>query len=265
VSEAEGAATFRLPADVYDRYVGRYASSLSAALIGVAGVEPGMRVLDVGCGPGGLTRALADLVGAENVAAVDPSEPFAAACRERVPGADVRAGAAEQLLFPDDTFDTALAQLVVNFMSDAERGVGEMARVVRSRGTVAACVWDYADGMTMLRAFWDAALEVSPEEAAKVDEASMPYCSAAELGELWRTVGLNEVDAGELFASADYESFEDLWAPLPTGLGPAGAFCASLDAEHQEALRLAFARRLGDPKGPFSLDARAWYAVGQAS
>jgi SAM-dependent methyltransferase len=263
VSSVEGAATFHVAADVYDLYIGRYAPSLSAALIGVAGVEPGMRVLDVGCGPGGLTRELADLTGAENVAAVDPSEPFAAACRERVPGADVRGGAGEELPFAEGNFDAALAQLVVNFMTDAERGVGEMARVVRGGGTVAACVWDYADGMTMLRAFWDAALEVAPGEAASADEARMPYCNPEELLKLWRAVGLRETEVGELAVSADYESFEDLWVPLPTGLGPAGAFCASLDPERQEALRLAFRRRLGDPSGPFSLPARAWYAVGR--
>src|ERR671936_2610559 len=125
----EGAATFRVAADAYDRFVGRYAPSLSVALIGVAAVEPGMRVLDVGCGPGGLTRALAERVGGQNVAAVDPSEPFAEACRARVPDADVRVAPAEELPFPDGSFDRVLSQLVVNFMADAEQGVREMARV----------------------------------------------------------------------------------------------------------------------------------------
>jgi SAM-dependent methyltransferase len=264
VSSAEGAATFLVAAETYDRFVGRYAPSLSAALIDVAGVDPGTRVLDVGCGPGGLTRALAERVGAENVAAIDPSEPFAEACRTRVPGADVRVGSAEELPFANGSFDAVLSQLVVNFLSDAERGVGEMARVARADGTVAACVWDYADGMTMLRAFWDAALEVAPGAAASDEGTTMRYCRPEELADLWRTAGLGDVEVGELIASADYESFDDLWAPLPKGVGPAGAFCASLDPEHQESLRLAFSRRLGDPQGPFGLEARAWYAVGTA-
>ena len=264
MSQADGAATFRASTDLYGRFVGRYAPSLSAALIKVVGIEPGSRLLDVGCGPGGLARALADVVGAENVTAVDPSEPFAETCRARLPGADVRVAVAEELPFEDGAFDGAFAQLVVNFMSDAERGVGEMRRVVRPGGAVAACTWDYADKMTMLRAFWDAAHEVAPDAAAKADEITMRYSNLGELTDLWRRVGLDDVDGGELWVSADYDDFDDLWAPFPSGIGPAGAFCAALEPERQEGLRVAYARRLGDPAGAFSLSARAWYAVGRA-
>jgi SAM-dependent methyltransferase len=221
-------------------------------------------VLDVGCGPGGLATALAALVGAENVSAVDPSEPFAETCRKQLPGADVRVAAAEELPFVDNSFDAAFAQLVVNFMSDAERGVGEMKRVVRHGGKVAACTWDYAGEMPLLRAFWDAAREVAPAEAAEADEATMRFANLADLTDLWRAAGLEDVEGGELWASADYDDFDDLWAPFPSGIGPAGAFCAALDPERQETLRLAYRSRLGDPSGPFTLRARAWYAVGRA-
>lgn len=249
---------------MYARFIGRYAPALSAALIQAVGVEPDSRLLDVGCGPGGLTKALAELVGAENVSAVDPSEPFAELCREQLPKADVRVATAEELPFEDDSFDAAFAQLVVNFMNDAERGVGEMRRVVRPGGTVAACTWDYAGEMTMLRVYWDAAGEVAPE-AAQADEATtMRYATLEELTGLWRTVGLDDVTGGELWVSAGYEDFDDLWAPFPSGIGPAGAFCAALDPERREALRTEFASRLGDPSGPFELRARAWYAVGRA-
>jgi SAM-dependent methyltransferase len=265
MTEAEGAATFRAAADMYERFVGRYAPALSRALIEAVGIGPENRLLDVGCGPGGLAQALAAVVGAENVSAVDPSEPFVAICRAQLPGADVRVAAAEELPFEDDSFDGAFAQLVVNFMSDAKRGVGEMKRVVKPGGAVAACTWDYADAMTMLRAFWDSARDVAPDEAARADEgATMRYSTLEELTGLWRAVGLDDVTGGELWVIAQYEDFDDLWAPFPSGIGPAGAFCAALAPERQEALRTAFARRLGDPTGPFELRARAWYAVGSA-
>src|SRR5207248_4156391 len=145
-------------------------------LVGFARVESG-RAFDVGCGPGALTAVLAERLGADNVSGADPSEPFAEACRERVPGATIVVAPAEALPFADDTFDTALSQLVVNFMTDPGAGVSEMGRVTRRGGVVASCVWDYAGEMTLLRAFWDAAREVEPERGAAGDEGVvMPWC-----------------------------------------------------------------------------------------
>jgi SAM-dependent methyltransferase len=261
---AEGARTFNIAADLYDRFVGRYSRALSRELIAVAGVEPGRRALDVGCGPGGLTAELAALLGGEKVAAVDPSEPFVEACRARVPGADVRLGQAEQLPFADAEFDVVLSQLVVNFMSDAESGVAEMRRVARPGGTVASCVWDYAGEMMLLRSFWGAAVAVDPEGAGPLDEAvSMRWCSPDDLRALWEGSGLDEVETGALVVSAGYEDFDDLWAPLTGGVGPAGAYCASLEPERQDALRAELHRRLGSPAGAFELTARAWFVRGR--
>lgn len=265
MTQARGAATFRSATDMYGLFVGRYASGLAAAFVDAVGVAPDDRALDVGCGPGGLAMALANRVGEERVSAVDPSQPFVSVCRARLPNADVRVSAAEELPFADDSFDDALAQLVVNFMTDAKRGVGEMKRVVRSGGKVAACTWDYRDKMTMLRTYWDAAHEVLPEAAEAADEgATMGYSTLDELTGLWREVGLGDVRGGELWVTVRYEGFDELWTPLPSGIGPAGAFCASLDPEQQKELRAAWARNLGNPEGPFELTARAWYAVGSA-
>jgi ubiquinone/menaquinone biosynthesis C-methylase UbiE len=136
-----GAETFRASADAYDRFVGRYGAQLASALIDFAGVEPGMRALDVGCGPGALAAELANRLGTANVAAADPSEPFAKACRARLPEVEVVVAGGEVLPFADRTFDAALSQLVVNFMRDPEAGVREMARVTRPGGVVASCVW----------------------------------------------------------------------------------------------------------------------------
>jgi SAM-dependent methyltransferase len=162
------AATLDTWADGYERHVGRYSPELAAALIAVAGVERGQRALDVGCGTGALAQALAALLGADSVAAVDPSQ----ACARRVPAADVRVARAEELPFGDNDSDVALAQLVVPWMSDSPRGVAEMRRVVRPGGVVAASTWDFASGMTMLRTLWDAALAIDPRRAAEAGAGS---------------------------------------------------------------------------------------------
>jgi ubiquinone/menaquinone biosynthesis C-methylase UbiE len=254
---------FQGAAEVYDRFVGRYSPRLAQAMCDAAGVRPGQRALDVGCGSGALVAALAERLGAENVAAVDPSEPFVEHARARVPGARISAGPAESLPFADGEFDATLSQLVVNFLSDPEQGLREMARVTRAGGVVAGCVWDYGGGMTLLRAFWEAAAVLDPERAEPLMESfTMRFAKPEELEALWQGTGLADVDVRPLDVEASYDDFDDLWAPFPTGVGPAGAYAASLEAERQSALRDEFARRLGDPVGPFTLTARAWCAAG---
>jgi SAM-dependent methyltransferase len=254
---------FQVPAQAYDRWIGRYSTNLAAALIEFAGIEPDVKVLDVGCGPGALSAALVGRVGVSNVYAVDPSEPFVEACRQRLPGVNAIVASAESLPFPDGEFDGALAQLVVNFMSDPEAGVREMARTTRAGGTVAACVWDYGGEMTLLRGFWDAAREVEPVSGEAGDEAAvMKWSGDGDLAELWQLAGLTDVRFGALQVSAPYENFDELWAPLQSGVGPAGAFYESLDEEGRGELYEAFRQRLGVGDGPFELTARAWAAVG---
>ena len=263
MADAPGASTFQTPADAYDRHIGRYGRELGRALVAEAGVQTGQRAIDVGCGPGALTAELVSVAGAENVAAVDPSAPFAEACRARLPGVRVEVAPAEELPFEDAGFDHALAQLVVNFMSDPPAGVREMARVTRTGGAVTAAVWDYAGEMTLLRRFWDAALALDPA-AADLDEGrSMPFCAQGELEELWSDAGLSEVRGSEAVVSASYTGFEDLWAPLERGVAPSGAYAVSLAPERRAALKEELRSRLGAGDEPFELTARAWVATGR--
>jgi len=251
--------SFSAAAEHYDRFMGRYAPTLAAALADLADVTDG-KVLDVGCGPGGLTRELVARVGAGNVAAIDPAPQFVAACRERHPGADVREGAAEALPWGDGEFDATLSSLVIGFMRDPDQGVREMARVTRPGGTVAACMWDIADGgMTMLRTFWAAARRVNPRTEG---ENRLAGTFAGDIADRFARAGLTDVVGGSLAARADYAGFDDFWEPFTFGVGPAGAHLRSLPAEQQAEVREGCRADL--PEGPFSLEARAWCARGTA-
>jgi SAM-dependent methyltransferase len=250
---------FAAPAEHYDRFMGRYTPTLAVALADAARVAGAMRALDVGCGPGGLTRELAARVGTENVAAIDPGPQFVAACRERNPGADVRVGVAEELPWSDGEFDVALSSLVIGFMKDPDQGVREMARVTRPGGTVAACMWDIAGGgMTMLRIFWSAVREVVPSSTG---ERQMAGIADGDIAARFERAGLDDVVSGSIGARADYADFDDFWDPFTLAVGPSGQYLmSSMSPEQQASVRERCRREL--PDGPFSLDARAWYARG---
>jgi SAM-dependent methyltransferase len=249
--------TFTVAADAYDRFMGRYSTPLAPLLADFAGVTAPQRVLDVGCGPGALTAELVRRLGPDCVSAVDPSEPFVLAARARHPRVDVHLASAEQLPFPDRTFDAALAQLVVQFMADPAAGVAEMTRVAREDGVVAACMWDHGGGQGPLSLFWQAVRELDPGAGG---ESKGLGARAGDLEDLFASVGLREIEATTLSVSVEHPSFEDWWQPYTLGVGPAGSYAAGLDADQQAQLRAACREML--PTAPFVLPARAWAARG---
>ena len=251
--------SFDVAADAYDRFMGRYSLLLSPQLADLAGVRAGQRVLDVGCGPGALTTELVGRLGPEDVAAVDPSEPFVVAARARNPGVDVRQASAERLPFPDRAFDAAVAQLVVHFMADPIAGLAEMARVTRRDGVVAACVWDHAGGQGPLSLFWQAARELDPGVR---DESQLAGAREGHLAELFEQAGLRDIEQTTVSSSLEHATFEAWWEPFTGGVGPAGSYVASLDEDSRAALRGRCRALL--PDAPFTVTARAWAARGLA-
>jgi ubiquinone/menaquinone biosynthesis C-methylase UbiE len=240
----------------YDRFMGRYSVRLAPAFADFARVDG--RVLDVGAGPGALSAELVERLGAENVAAAEPSSAFAEALRRRVPGVDAREAPAEELPWEDDAFDAALAQLVISFMRDAPAGVGEMRRVVHPGGVVAACMWD-RDEMEMFAVINGARQVIAPDT---FERSALQYRSAEELEQLFADSGLHDVETAALDVEASYTGFDDFRDALYSGVGPAGRWVAELTDEQRAALPDELRRRLGDPDGPFTLRARAWGARG---
>lgn len=251
--EVEGARQFRVDGPAYDRFMGRYSRPLARAFADFAGVAAGLDVLDVGCGTGALTGELVARVGPGGVRAVDPSEPFVTACSDRHPGVEVRLGRAEAIPFADGSVDRVLAQLVLHFVSDPSEVAREFVRVLRPHGVAAACVWDFARGMQMLRMFWDAALAVRPDAP---DEArTRRFGGPGEIAALFDAAGFVEIEEAELAVESRYEDFDELWDGFLAGVGPAGAFCVSLGDDDRVAVRDELFSRLGEPTGSFALGA----------
>jgi SAM-dependent methyltransferase len=251
--------TFDVDPAAYGRFMGRFSQPLAVEFVRAVDPQDGQRVLDVGCGPGAVTALLLDRLGSAAVCAIDPSAPFVAGVRERFPEVDVRQGVAEELPWPDDTFDFALAQLVVHFMTDPVAALREMARVTRSGGLVAASVWDYGSERSPLSAFWQTVREREPGNPG---ESALAGVREGQLAELFIAAGLGDVQSGELSIRVPLAGFDEWWEPFTFGVGPAGTYVAGLDDAGQADLRAHCARRL--PEGPFELTASAWLATGRA-
>jgi len=259
MDDVDGARTFGVAGAAYDSFMGRYSIGLADLFADAAGVQAGQTALDVGCGPGALTGVLVERLGAGAVSACDPSPGFLADCAVRHPGIEAAPGRAESIPFDTGRFDHAMAQLVLHFVSEPEQAAREMARVVRPGGVVSACVWDFADGMEMLRGFWDAALAIDP--AAPDEARTLRFGRPGEIADLFAATGMADVVESTLRVTSTYSSFDELWAGFLAGVGPAGAYCVALADEDRGRLRDELFRRFGSPVGSFTLAAVARCAV----
>lgn len=252
-------------AEAYQRYMGRWSPRLAELCLEWLGAPGGLDWLDVGCGTGALTRTILAKNDPKSVIGFDPSEYFVGYAREHTPDGRARfeVGNAMELPVPDATFDVAVASLVLNFVPDVGAAMKEMARAVRPGGTVAAYVWDYADGMRMLRTFFDAAVALDPA-ASEIDEGRrFAICQPGALEAAFAAAGLQQVEGQALEFTMEFRDFEDYWQPFLGAVGPAPAYVASLAAEPRAALEAELRKRLpADADGRIRLPARAWAARG---
>ena len=251
--------------DAYDVFMGRWSRHLAPLLVQFAGVNDGERVLDVGCGTGSLTHAITAAAPSGRIVGIDRSAPYVAVARARHEQHHVHfhVGDAQQLPFGTACFDRTMSLLILNFVPNPHAALDEMIRVTRRGGTVAAAVWDYGDGMEMLRVFWDEAVALAPD-AERRDERHMPLSRGGELTSMWRSHDLRDVAESPIVIDTSFASFDDYWFPFLAQQGPAGAYVASLSEFDINRLRLKLARRLlgHDADRPITLRARAWAVRG---
>jgi SAM-dependent methyltransferase len=249
----------------YEPYVGRWSRLVAREFLGWLAVPPGGRWLDVGCGTGALAETVLALAAPGEVVGIDPSPAYVAFARERVkdPRARFDVGDALALQEAPVTCDAVVSGLVLNFVPQPGQAVSEMARVARPGAVVAAYVWDYADGMRMMRHFWDAAGELDPG-ARELDEGRrFPLCKPEPLTDLFRRAGLADVEVRAIDVPTAFRDFDDYWSPFLGGQAPTPGYAMSLSQERRTALRDRIRDGLPtNPRGEHHLTARAWAVRG---
>jgi SAM-dependent methyltransferase len=250
--------------DPYERYVGRWSRQVAPRFLAWLGVPPGRRWLDVGCGTGALSAAILDQAAPAALTAVEPSGGFLETARRHLgPRAVLHQGSATALPLPDASVDVVVSGLVLNFVPEPPAALAEMRRVTARGGTVAAYVWDYAEGMQLMRAFWDAAVAEDPAAAALDEGTRFPLCRPAALTTAFEGAGLTGVEAIAIEVPTPFTSFADYWEPFLGGQGPAPAYAMSLDEGARARLRDHVRERLpAAPDGSIALIARAWAVRG---
>lgn len=254
--------------DLYEPYVGRWSRPVASEFLAWLGIGDGRDWLDIGCGTGALTDVIVQEAEPRTVVGVDPSADFVAYATAHL-GSDrvtFRVGDAQHLPLDDASVDAAVSGLVLNFVPDLSRGVAEMARVARPGGVVAAYVWDYTDGMQMMRVFWDAAVELDPGAAQYDEGPRFPICRPDALGGLFTGAGLDAVSVRAIDVPTRFANFDDYWTPFLGGHFPAPAYATSLDESARAMLRELIRLKLPIlPDGAIDLTARAWAVRGDVA
>ena len=244
----------------YEGFIGRWSRPVAERFVPWLEPNAGATWIDVGCGSGALSSTVLRLAEPSRVIGVDPSADFIEHARDSVDDerASFHVGDALGLPADDGSANYLVAGLVLNFVSDPDAALAEMSRVASAGATIAAYVWDYADGMQMLRAFWDAAVDLDPQ-AANLDEAArFPLCRPEPLRGLFDDAGLVDVHQTDITVDTIFTDFDDFWTPFLSGQGPAPGYCAGLSPQDRDRLRELLRSRLAPDHGAITQTARAW-------
>jgi SAM-dependent methyltransferase len=250
-------------AEAYERVMGRWSRRLSPLLIRFGGLRDGERVLDVGCGTGSLSFALPEFANVSAVVGIDLADGYLNLAKSRNNDPRIAFWQADAccLPFEDKSFDRIFAMLVLHFIPDSAKAVGEMRRVARPGGVITAAVWDEYGGLPHYRMLADVAATLDPSVERRL---FLPLTAPDEMAELWRDLGLHNVEQTSLLIRMEFSCFDDYWQPFTTGEGPPGRLIASLSEPTRVALRDHMRRAYvaNRPDGPRSFACVAWACRG---
>jgi SAM-dependent methyltransferase len=251
----------------YERYIGRWSRQVAPLFLDWLDRPAGLRWLDVGCGTGALAAAVLDRCAPASVAGVEPSEGFLQLATQNLAGrARLLSGNAASIPLEAGSCDVVVSALVLNFVPAVPAALAEMRRVTAPGGTIAAYVWDYADGMRITKAFWDAAAALDPAAAALHEGTRFPLCNPPALRAAFEGAGLAGVDTTALDVTAKFADFDDYWQPFLGGQGPAPAYAMSLAEDRRAALKSKLQSSLPRAAdGTIPLRARAWAVRGSVN
>jgi ubiquinone/menaquinone biosynthesis C-methylase UbiE len=251
----------------YEQSMGRWSARLAPRFLDFAGLAGSRHVLDVGCGTGSLTFALATALADASIVGMDYTETFVEHARSQARDPRVRfeQGDAAALAYGDGEFDATVSLLVLNFVPEAERAAREMKRVTRPGGVVAAAVWDFMGGLTFLRVMIDTAAALDPcGEVFRSRQFCAPFTRPGQLADTWQEIGLRNVEQTSLMIRMEFTSFTDYWSPWLGGQGTVGAFVTSLDDPKRDLVEqhVRKAYLAGSHDGPRSFTGTAWAVRG---
>jgi SAM-dependent methyltransferase len=251
--------------DDYEAYVGRWSRPVAEQFVEWLAIPAGGNWVDVGCGTGALSGEILRRSAPAALVGVDPSAAFVAYALATIgdPRAGFLVGSASALPVANRWADAVVAGLVLNFVPDIRAALHEMARVASPRAVVGGYVWDYADGMQLIRRFFDAAVELDPAAVAQDEGVRFPICAPGPLGDAFKSAGLERVAVRSIEVATVFSDFDDYWTPFLNGVGPARGYVVGLDegsrAELCERLRATLPT---EADGSIHLMARAWAVRG---
>lgn len=252
-------------AAAYDRFMGRWSRRLALEFLAWLGVRPDADWLEIGCGTGSLTRAILENARPRSVTACDTAKDFVSYCTDQLsyPNFRVAAASTDDLPAREGGYDVVVSSLVLNFLPEPVQALRRMREACAVGGEVAACVWDYSDGMELLRLFWDAAVALDPRAAPLHEGRRFPICQPDALRRAFAAADLEGVAVDSLAIATVFASFDEYWGSFLDSPGPAPTYVSSLSQEARQRLagRLRAEIRGGED-GSIRLQARAWAVKG---